>query len=234
LHIAGFAVGTFPATDIAQVTMTSDSPIPSAFEFHEAPTQPGIENGRAATVDDRLVLIAEDDEDTRMMYTASLAHFGYRTAEARDGARAVSEAVRLRPDAMVMDVGMPVLDGIDATRLIKSDPRTKGCLVIVVTAHGPGLFDDARAAGADAYVCKPFNPFMLDTILRTFSSQNKGATAEARPVIVKTCGCGRTFSRLQWHGLSLLGRMHVPRSDEVIELRNCTCGSSLALEPTHD
>jgi len=221
------------ATDLLEMMM-DDSQIPSGFEFHEAPTQPGLEHGRIATLEDPLVLVAEDDEDTRMIYTASLAHFGYRIAEVRDGARAVAEATRLRPDAIVMDVAMPGLDGIDATRLVKSDPRTRDCLVIVVTAHGSAMFDDARAAGADAYVCKPFNPFMLDMILRTFSTLKRLPTGVASPAIVKTCGCGRTYSRMQWHALTLLGRMHVPGTEEILELRNCTCGSSLALEPTRD
>ena len=102
-----------------------------------------------------LLLVIEDDEDTRFLYTAALARMGYRTAGESDGERGVEAAVRLQPDAVLIDVGLPVLNGIDATRLIKEDPRTSACLVIVMTGHGKTKFEEARAAGCDAFFCKP-------------------------------------------------------------------------------
>jgi len=72
-----------------------------------------------------LVLIVDDDEDTRFCYTQSLENRGYRTASARDGKEGVEAAIRLRPLAILMD----------ATRLIKEDARKSACLVIVVTGH---------------------------------------------------------------------------------------------------
>src|SRR6202035_491809 len=114
---------------------------------------------RPTTADSLHVLVVEDDPDTRAMYSECLSHLGYRTATASSGEHAIDQVLRTRPDAVLMDVEMPGIGGLEATRRIKSDPRTRGCLVIVVTAYGAALFAKGRAAGCDAYFCKPFNPF---------------------------------------------------------------------------
>ncbi len=177
-----------------------------------------------------LVLVVEDDEDTRFLYMAELAAMGYRTAGEEDGARGVEAAVRLRPDAILIDVGLPVLNGIDATRRIKEDPRTSGCLVIVMTGHGMKKFEEARAAGCDAFFCKPFDPVALHEVLRTLTSPVEQSKLHLRPEMVKECSCGRQFSLKQWLDLPTCGRMHVPLRGVVVELRTCVCGSSLTVE----
>jgi CheY-like chemotaxis protein len=199
----------------------------AAFEAHEAPTVTGWRRARAA--ESPLVLVVEDDLDTRLIYSECLRHLGYRTATAPSGELGIKTALISRPRAIVMDVAMPGIGGIEATRLIKADARTRACLVVVVTAHGAAMFPEARRAGCDAYFCKPFNAFTLDTVLHVL------ATARARPrrpeptAIVKRCGCGREYTQDAWLALPLLGRMHTPGGGLVVDLRNCACGSSIVL-----
>jgi two-component system cell cycle response regulator DivK len=177
-----------------------------------------------------LVLVVEDDEDTRFLYIDALSAMGYRTAGEADGARGVEAALRIRPDAVLMDVSMPVMNGLDATRRLKEDPRTSGCMVILMTGHGMKKFEEARAAGCDAFFCKPFDPDALDEVLRTLVSPVEQAKLHVRSDIVKECTCGRQFALKEWSALPCCGRMHVPPRGVVIELRTCTCGSSLSVE----
>jgi two-component system response regulator MprA len=160
----------------------------------------------------------------------ALSAMGYRTAGEPDGARGVEAAFRIRPDAILMDVSMPVLNGIDATRRLKEDPRTRGCVVILMTGHGMTKFDEARAAGCDAFFCKPLHPDALEEVLRTLASPAEQAKVHVRPEMVKECACGRQFTLKAWLALPSCGRMHVPQRGVVIELRTCTCGSSLSVE----
>jgi two-component system response regulator MprA len=177
-----------------------------------------------------LVLVVEDDEDTRFLYMAVLSAMGYRTAGEADGAQGVEAALRIRPYAVLMDVSMPVMTGIDATRRLREDPRTNGCLVILMTGHGMAKFEEARAAGCDAFFCKPFHPDALRDILPTLSSPAEHAKLHVRPEMVKECACGRQFALKEWLDLPSCGRMHLPQRGVVIELRTCTCGSSLSVE----
>jgi CheY-like chemotaxis protein len=204
-------------------------PSPAGFEFHEAPTQPGISHTtKKARVEPPLVLVVEDDDDTRFIYTQSLEHMGYRSVGARSGELGYEAALQLKPSAIVMDVAMPGIGGIEATRRLKADPRTRSMLVIVVTAYGAAMFDAARQAGCDAYFCKPFNAFALDSVLRQLRAPRL-QSRRLRGAYVKRCGCGRHYTHDAWLALPLCGRMHVPGTDRTIELRNCSCGSSLGV-----
>jgi CheY-like chemotaxis protein len=75
----------------------------------------------SSTLEAPLILVVDDDEDTRFLYTAALADMGYRTAGECDGARGAEAAARLVPYAILMDITMPVMNGIDATHRIKED-----------------------------------------------------------------------------------------------------------------
>jgi len=183
-----------------------------------------------ATEPGLLVLVVEDDEDTRSLYMDALSAMGYRTAGEPDGARGVEAALRILPDAVLMDISMPVMNGLDATRKLKEDPRTSGCLVILMTGHGMKKYEEARAAGCDAFFCKPFDPDALQEVLRTLASPLEQAKVHVRSDIVKACTCGRKFALKEWIALPSCGRMHVPPRGVVIELRTCTCGSSLSVE----
>jgi len=112
--------------------------------------------------DSPLVLLVDDVEDNRDLYATYFAYAGYRVDQARDGEEALTKVGREKPAVIVMDLAMPVLDGWEATRLLKSNPRTKDIVVLVLTGHATR--DDiarARAAGADDVCTKPCYPHDL-------------------------------------------------------------------------
>src|SRR5688500_19909329 len=84
---------------------------------------------------DPTVLIVEDDEDSRYMMRLELELLGYRVVEAEDGEEAVAVAAREKPDIILMDLSLPVMDGIAATQKIRATEGFKGVPVIAVTAH---------------------------------------------------------------------------------------------------
>ena len=105
------------------------------------------------------ILIVEDIEDNRQILRDLLGMAGYTTIEAQDGAEGIAMAAEHRPDLILMDIQMPVMDGYEATRLIKADPALKTIPVIAVTSYAlSGDEEKARAAGCDGYVAKPFSP----------------------------------------------------------------------------
>ena len=114
-----------------------------------------------------LVLLVDDLEDSRVMYAEYLARSGYRVAQAGDGKEALALARALLPDVVVMDLGLPVLDGWEAIRQLKGDARTVGILVIALTGHSLARHAErARQAGCDALLTKPCVPSTLLALLR--------------------------------------------------------------------
>lgn len=113
----------------------------------------------SATRAQPLVLIAEDFEDARELYRDYLEFSGFSVETAANGRDAIARAVELRPDIILMDASMPVLDGWQATKELKNNPATKEIPVLALTAHA---FEDAkteaRAAGCDGFVTKPCLP----------------------------------------------------------------------------
>jgi CheY-like chemotaxis protein len=106
-----------------------------------------------------LVLVAEDNDDQRALLCQSLQLYGYRVLEARDGEEAVIQARDRMPDAVIMDLAMPGIGGIEATRRLKSEERTSGIRIIALTAHvALGFRVQAEAAGCDLYLTKPLLP----------------------------------------------------------------------------
>ena len=109
-----------------------------------------------------LVLIVDDFEDNRAMYAEFLTYSGYRVEQATNGAEAVEFSRRLSPDVVVMDMSLPVMDGWEATRRLKSDERTKHIPVIALTGHALAAHSrDAKEAGCDAFLAKPCLPERL-------------------------------------------------------------------------
>jgi CheY-like chemotaxis protein len=178
------------------------------------------------TADGPLVLIVEDDEDTRFLYAESLVHLGCRAAGEPNAASGIQAAFRLRPDAILMDLTMPGMGAIEAIRQLKADPRTTECLIVVVTGSDMKWFAAAREAGCDVFCGKPFDPYGLVHLL---AAPPELAEPTLAPSVVKRCSCGRELTRTQWLALALCGRMHLLRRNAVVELRNCSCGSSLTL-----
>lgn len=114
----------------------------------------------------RTVLIVEDSEDARYFMRLELEQLGYRIVEAENGEKAVELAERERPDIILMDLSLPVMDGIAATEKIRAHDELKKVPVIAVTAHQETDFRaDAKAAGFDAYVTKPIDmPWLSELI----------------------------------------------------------------------
>jgi two-component system, cell cycle response regulator DivK len=106
-----------------------------------------------------LVLLAEDFEDARELYRDYLEFSGFAVQTANNGREAIAQALAIDPDIILMDASMPVLDGWQATRELKSNPSTKHIPILALTAHA---FDDARReaknVGCDGFVTKPCLP----------------------------------------------------------------------------
>jgi len=106
-----------------------------------------------------LVLIVDDYDDNREMYSAYLEFAGLRVAEAVNGNEALSKAEELMPDLIVMDLSLPGIDGWEATRTIKQDPKAKDILVLALTGHAlEGASQGAKDAGCDEFLTKPCLP----------------------------------------------------------------------------
>lgn len=115
------------------------------------------------------ILVVEDTEDNRQIMRDLLTNAGYTLVEAVTGEEGVIAAAREKPDLILMDIQLPVLDGYEATRRIKANPDTRGIPVIAVTSYAlSGDEDKARAAGCDAYVAKPFSPRQLLAKVREY------------------------------------------------------------------
>jgi two-component system cell cycle response regulator DivK len=115
------------------------------------------------------ILVIEDQEDNRQILRDLLSNAGYEMIEAEDGEKGVAAAARERPDLILMDIQLPILDGYDATRRIKADPELKAIPIIAVTSYALSGDDaKARAAGCDAYVPKPYSPRALLAKIREF------------------------------------------------------------------
>ncbi|MGH2394095.1 MAG: response regulator [Candidatus Limnocylindria bacterium] len=114
----------------------------------------------------------EDTEDNRQIMRDLLSNAGYDMIEAQDGAEGVAMAQSHRPDLILMDIQLPVLDGYEATRRIKADPELRAIPIVVVTSYAlSGDEQKARAAGCDAYVAKPFSPRELLGTIREFLAE---------------------------------------------------------------
>ncbi len=114
----------------------------------------------------KTVLIADDQRSLRLLLRATLGRGGFRVLEAADGAEAVETARRERPDLVLLDVGMPRLDGLAACRMLKADPATANIPILMLTARAQQADrDEGIEAGADAYFTKPFKPSELQAIV---------------------------------------------------------------------
>ncbi len=110
-----------------------------------------------------LLLVVEDFEELYELYSDFLAGAGYAVAGSSTGEHAIDEARRLLPDAIIMDLGLPRMNGWEAIQLLKTDPRTSHIPVLALTGHVQRRFADlAREAGADTVLLKPC---LLDELL---------------------------------------------------------------------
>jgi two-component system, cell cycle response regulator DivK len=117
----------------------------------------------------RCILVVEDQEDNRQILRDLLTSSGYELVEAEDGEKALAMAERQRPDLILMDVQIPVIDGYEVTRRLKADPVLRDIPIIVVTSYAlSGDESKARAAGCNGYVSKPYSTRQLLAKIREY------------------------------------------------------------------
>lgn len=134
------------------------------------------ESGMDEKKDSRLtVLVVEDFEDNRFMMRRLLEMSGYRVVEAVNGQQAVETARRERPDIILMDLSLPMLDGLAATRRIREQDGLSSVPIVAVSAHDSADFHaEALAAGCDEYVTKPID---FDHLVQLLNRLTKSASA---------------------------------------------------------
>lgn len=109
------------------------------------------------------ILIVDDLEDVRELVEVTLRSEDYEIFKAKSGLEALQVVKKKKPDLIIMDIMMPgELDGIETTKIIKKDPETRGCKIIMLTAKGQEYdMQIGYDAGADDYFIKPFSPLDL-------------------------------------------------------------------------
>src|SRR5436190_487201 len=114
-----------------------------------------------------LLLVVDDNQDAREMYCTYLEYSGFRCVQCESGEQAIAEARAKAPALILMDATMPGLDGWEATRRLKADPKTAAIPIAMLTAHA---FEEYRvraiAVGADAFLSKPILPDQLAVEIR--------------------------------------------------------------------
>jgi CheY-like chemotaxis protein len=121
------------------------------------------------------VLLVEDQEDNRDMLSRRLKKRGYEVEIAVDGAEGVEKARSEAPDLILMDMSLPVMDGWEATRILKAEDDTRSIPVVALTAHAMSTDrEKAFEAGCDAYETKPIEfPRLLETMEKLLQTQSK-------------------------------------------------------------
>jgi CheY-like chemotaxis protein len=115
----------------------------------------------------RTILVVDDFDDTRLLLRTWLQKKGFRVVEAEDGNRAVAAAQSSRPDLIIMDVEMPELDGLSATRKLRQLTDFAAVPIVAVSAYGADQYRaHALAAGCNEYVSTPFEPDELERLIR--------------------------------------------------------------------
>ena len=115
------------------------------------------------------ILVVEDQEDNRQILRDLLGNAGFDLMEAENGEQALAALVKQRPDLILMDIQLPIMDGYEATRRIRANPELKGIPIIAVTSYAlTGDEAKALAAGCDAYITKPYSPRALLAKVREY------------------------------------------------------------------
>jgi len=116
----------------------------------------------------RTVLVVDDFDDTRLLLRTWFERRGFRVVEAADGVQAIIQAETESPDLIIMDIQMPQLDGLSATRRIRGVKSLNSIPIVAVSAYGADQFrEQALAAGCNEYVSTPFEPATLEGIIRS-------------------------------------------------------------------
>ncbi len=119
------------------------------------------------------ILVVEDQEDLRAILRFTLEGAGFKVVEAANGAEGVAKAAAERPDLILMDIQMPVLDGYEATRSIKALPGMAATPIVAVSSFAmKGDEEKARTSGCDGYVTKPYSLAALLRLIRGYLAEN--------------------------------------------------------------
>ncbi|MGH7477238.1 MAG: response regulator [Longimicrobiales bacterium] len=121
------------------------------------------------------VLVIEDNPDSRDIYAMLLRHAGFDVTEAADGEHGLELAVATSPDVILLDIGLPGMDGLETVRRLKSDARTRAIPTVAITAHA--FVEDkirARRAGFDGYLAKPVEPRRVLAEVQRFARTTGG------------------------------------------------------------
>lgn len=111
------------------------------------------------------ILVVDDYDDTRRLYKVMLEQTGFRVLEAADGYKAAAQAKKEHPNLILMDMSMPGMDGLAATRLIKDMTEMRDTTIIGITANGNFYNEKAIEAGCDAIITKPIDLNKLSSIV---------------------------------------------------------------------
>ncbi|MGQ0713899.1 MAG: response regulator [Gemmatimonadaceae bacterium] len=123
----------------------------------------------------RRILVADDHEDTRVILRHYFEAMGYEVLEAHDGQQTLSSMTESHPDAVVLDIQMPRLDGIQVLKAVRGDATLRDIKILALSAHA--LSDEVRQireAGADAYLAKPADPKTVLEAVRSLISDAGG------------------------------------------------------------
>ena len=121
----------------------------------------------AEPITEPTVLIADDDDDTRVMFRTLLGTKGYRVVEASDGEEVIEVTLRENPGLVLLDLGLPLMNGLNVIRRLRNDLHVIDIPVVVITGYDKH-FDTAVAAGCDDYLIKPIDFGRLDSILNYY------------------------------------------------------------------
>ncbi|MBI2154441.1 MAG: response regulator [Candidatus Rokubacteria bacterium] len=121
----------------------------------------------------KTILYVEDNEFNRKIVRDLLARTSYRLVEATDGEAGVTMALQESPNLILMDIQLPKISGLDATRRLRADPRTAQVPIIAITSYALSG-DDQKAldAGASAYLAKPYSPRELLDLIRKLAPES--------------------------------------------------------------
>jgi two-component system, cell cycle response regulator DivK len=135
------------------------------------------------------ILVVEDQPDNRQIIRDMLAPTGYEITEVENGEEALAAIAKQRPDLILMDIQLPVMDGYEATRQIKADPALRSIPIIAVTSYAlSGEETKARSAGCDEYVPKPFSPRQLMAKIRNFLQQSRSQLLQCMSPLLAQSG----------------------------------------------